>query len=147
MSELRATIAEQAAVVAAEAGAPTVQVPEVPAVMADVPPRAARERESRPGIAPNAPMVPAVLAPPLVARGEIERGVQLFEGMSGLRAPAIVLVREPVARKGIPETREILGMTGSEHHVMTLLDTTIRWCLRTLRPQSLISQHGASSKR
>jgi hypothetical protein len=146
MSELRATIAEQAAVVAAAAGAPTVQVPAVPAVTADAPQRAARERESRPGIAPNAPMVP-VLAPALVARGEIERGVQLFEGMSGLRAAAIVLVRERVAPKGIPVTRKILGMTGSERHVMTLLDTTIRWCLRTLRPQSLISQHGASSKR
>jgi hypothetical protein len=147
MSELRATIAEQAAVVAAAAGAPTVQVPAVPAVTADAPQRAARERESRPGIAPNAPMVPAVLAPPPVAQGEIGRGVQLFEGMSGLRARVTVLLRGPVARKGIPVTREIRGMTGSERHVMTLLDTTIRWCLRTLRPQSLISQHGASSKR
>ena len=147
MSELRATIAEQAAVVAAAAGAPTVQVPAVPAVTADAPQRAARERESRPGIAPNAPMVPAVLAPPPVAQGEIGRSVRLFEGMSGLRARVTVLLRGPVARKGIPETREIRGMTGSERHVMTLLDTTIRWCLRTLRPQSLISQHGASSKR
>jgi hypothetical protein len=151
MSELRVTIVEQAAAVAAEAGAPMVQVPVVRAVTADARQQAALERESRLAIAPNAPIVPAVLAPPLapplVAPGQTVTSVRLSGATSGLCARVTVLLRDPAAQKRIPETREILEMTESEHHVMTLLDTTIHWCLRTLRPQSLISQHGASSKR